>query len=52
MCESWWSHLCRWQYRDQVSLPFILKQHSNIKVNTIEGRMDFSKDLIYKPHVK
>lgn len=36
MCEKWWAHVTRWQCRDQVSLPFVLSQFPDLKVNVLE----------------
>jgi hypothetical protein len=36
LMESWWTQICRWQWRDQVSLPYVLWKHGGvgtIKVN-------------------
>ncbi len=34
--EDWWAQICRWQWRDQVSLPFVLSRH-DLKINAIDG---------------
>ena len=34
--EAWWAQICRYQWRDQVSLPYVLATH-DIKVNAIQG---------------
>ena len=46
--ENWWSEICRWTYRDQVSLPFLL-EHSfydlgfnAIKMPNIRNNPDFT----------
>lgn len=31
--EDWWSEMCRWSYRDQVSFPVVLQRHPDLKVN-------------------
>lgn len=33
--EAWWAEMCRWSYRDQVSLPVILAQFPNLKINWV-----------------
>lgn len=32
LMESWWAQICRWQWRDQVSLPYVL-WNSDVKVS-------------------
>jgi TOD1/MUCI70, glycosyltransferase-like domain len=36
MMEAWWAQICRWQWRDQVSLPFVLAE-SDVWVKAIDG---------------
>jgi len=31
LMEAWWAQICRWQWRDQVSLPYVLWR-SDVKV--------------------
>lgn len=28
MCEDWWSHILKFSYRDQISLPLVLNQNN------------------------
>lgn len=33
LMDAWWSQICRWQWRDQVSLPYVLwKYGAGVKV--------------------
>lgn len=37
--ESWWAQICRWQWRDQVSLPYVLWMNDiRIAVHSINVR--------------
>jgi len=47
--ERWWSHVCRWQYRDQISLPFVLSE--DISINVLTGNIRKHSEFIYKEHV-
>lgn len=48
--NDWWSEICRWQWRDQVSFPFVLRQHK-LKFRSFEG-YDIRRrpEFIYKNH--
>lgn len=35
--NAWWSEICKHSSRDQISLPTVLKNFSNLKINIIEG---------------
>lgn len=38
LMNAWWAEICRWQWRDQVSFPYILRKHGEgIVFNTILG---------------
>jgi hypothetical protein len=40
--EAWWAQICRWQWRDQVSLPYVLWKHPvKLRVHALNAR-DFS----------
>ena len=34
--NDWWAEICRWQWRDQVSFPYIVWKHK-LDVSTIDG---------------
>lgn len=37
LMDAWWSEICRWQWRDQVSFPYVMwKYGQGIKIRTIE----------------
>jgi len=48
--EAWWSEICRWSQRDQLSLPVILKKFPDLKVNFIGGNIKKHKYLRYEDH--
>lgn len=49
--DAWWSEICRWQWRDQVSFPYVLWRYGGVKVNTICGPdIRKNKDFRYVPH--
>jgi len=48
--EAWWAEVCRWSQRDQLSLPIILKQFPELKVNFIGGNIKKHARLRYEPH--
>jgi hypothetical protein len=35
--NDWWAEICRWQWRDQVSLPYILWKNKHIKFKSFDG---------------
>jgi hypothetical protein len=36
LMNAWWAEICKWQWRDQVSFPYVLwKYGKGIKMNTI-----------------
>lgn len=37
LMNAWWAEICRWQWRDQVSFPFALWTHPDVKVATVAG---------------
>ncbi len=37
--ESWWAQICRWQWRDQVSLPYVLSRNCGLRVNALTGNI-------------
>lgn len=52
LMEAWWSEICRWQWRDQVSFPYVLwKYGKDIKMKTInEGNIRNHKLFKYADH--
>jgi hypothetical protein len=50
MFESWWAQITRWQYRDQISFPFIANKHYEVKINMIRGNIRYHEDFIYNDH--
>jgi len=48
--EAWWTEICRWSQRDQLSLPVILRQFPELKVNFIGGNIKKHKYLKYEEH--
>jgi hypothetical protein len=37
LMDAWWSEICRWQWRDQVSLPYVAwKYGQGINIKTID----------------
>jgi hypothetical protein len=37
--DAWWSEICRWQWRDQVSLPYVLWKHNaGFKLKPIQDK--------------
>lgn len=40
MMDAWWAQVCRWQWRDQVSFPYVLWKHGvGVRVNAIVGNI-------------
>lgn len=38
MMEAWWAQICRWQWRDQVSFPYVLwKYGGEVNVHPVIG---------------
>lgn len=50
--ETWWAEICRWQWRDQLSFPYVLWKHGkNINLKTIEeGNIRTHKLFKYTNH--
>lgn len=39
LMDAWWAEICRWQWRDQVSLPYVLWRYgAGLKLRAIEGQ--------------
>lgn len=53
LCEKWWAQITRWQYRDQISLPYVISHYlPHLKINTLEGNIRHHPDFTYKGHLK
>ena len=51
LMDAWWAELTRWQWRDQVSLPYVLWRYgSGLKVNALTGNVRDHPDFRYVPH--
>jgi len=50
--DAWWSEICRWQWRDQVSLPYVLWKHGiDVRVRkTRDANIRSHKDFAYTKH--
>lgn len=50
--EQWWAEICRWQQRDQISFPYVLRQHkSNINFKELNfGNIRECSDFRYEFH--
>jgi len=48
--EAWWAEICRWGQRDQLSLPIILRQFPELKVNRINLDIKNNPYLRYETH--
>jgi len=46
----WWSEICRWSFRDQISFPYIINKFPKIKVNFVKGNPRNHDYFNYKPH--
>ncbi len=51
--NSWWSEICRFSYRDQLSLPVVLSRLPNLKLKTLDIKDKKDNELFKrKPHKK
>ena len=50
--NAWWSEICRWTYRDQLSFTYVLSKFPSLKVNTIEGNVRNHPYFLYNNHLK
>lgn len=52
LMDAWWSEICRWQWRDQVSMPYVLwKYGAGVKVRPItDGDIRKHPDFRYVKH--
>uniref|UniRef100_A0A6M3L5C0 TOD1/MUCI70 glycosyltransferase-like domain-containing protein n=1 Tax=viral metagenome TaxID=1070528 RepID=A0A6M3L5C0_9ZZZZ len=48
--EAWWSEICRWGQRDQLSLPIVLRKFPELKVNRINENIKTTPNLRYETH--
>lgn len=48
--EFWWSEICRWSPRDQLSFPVAKLQYPELKVNGIMGNIRSHPYLRYEKH--
>ena len=46
----WWSEICRWSFRDQLSFPYVINKFPKLKVNFIKGNPREHKYFKYIPH--
>lgn len=52
LCNTWWEHITKYSWRDQISFPFVFK---GISIGVVEPKTgDFYKNEIYEinPHLK
>lgn len=47
--EAWWSEICRWSQRDQLSFPYVARK-LNTKVNFIKGNPRQHPYFLYENH--
>lgn len=52
LMDAWWAEICRWQWRDQVSLPYVLWKYGNaVKLRPIrDGDIRKHPDFRYVSH--
>ena len=50
--NAWWSEICRWTYRDQLSFTYILSKFPDLKINIIEGNVRNHPYFSYTNHLK
>lgn len=48
--EAWWAEICKWGQRDQLSLPIILRQFPELKINRINLDIKNNSCLRYETH--
>jgi hypothetical protein len=48
--NEWWSEICRWSARDQLSFPYVLRQNPDIKCNFIVGNVREHPYFKYEDH--
>jgi hypothetical protein len=36
-CDKWWSEICGWGFRDQISFPYVRSLFPEVKINLVEG---------------
>ncbi|MFA6790194.1 MAG: glycosyltransferase domain-containing protein [Parcubacteria group bacterium] len=49
LMEKWWAEICRWQWRDQVSLPYVIK-NSGVNINSINSNIRKNKFFRHVEH--
>jgi len=48
--NAWWSEICRWSCRDQISFPYVLSQFPQLEVKFNEGNVRNDGRFAYEPH--
>jgi len=48
--EAWWTEICRWGQRDQLSLPMVLRKFPELKVNRINENIKKNLYTKYEEH--
>ena len=48
--EAWWAEICKWGQRDQLSLPVVLRQFPNLKINRINLSIKNNPYTKYEEH--
>lgn len=49
-CNHWWSEICIWGFRDQISFPYVARLHPEVKVNYVEGNPRNHEYFEFKNH--
>ncbi len=50
--NDWWSEICRFSYRDQLSLPVVLSRNPKLKLKTLDINLYNNKIFKKKKHEK
>ena len=50
--KEWWSEICCYSSRDQISFPVVLKQFPSLKINVIEGSPSEHPKKKHHPYYK
>ncbi|NCD17236.1 MAG: DUF616 domain-containing protein [Actinobacteria bacterium] len=47
LMNAWWAEICATQWRDQVSLPYVIWKYGGVKISEIEGNIRNNKFFKY-----
>jgi len=50
--DAWWSEICRWSWRDQLSFPYVARTNPSVRVNYVHGNPRDHRYFKYRDHIR